>query len=180
MKENLNTTHYRNGEPIPEVADCLQWINLETGAYCNYNNDETLALTYGKLYNFYTVVDERGLCPTGWHVPSEDEWFTLFKYLDPAASQTSSYISEVAGAKMKATGTIENGDGLWDSPNSGATDESGFTGLPGGCRTYNGPYSTIRSDGFWRSTTTSPFNGNDCDNIKNNNYSVSMFYILFF
>jgi uncharacterized protein (TIGR02145 family) len=77
MAENLKVTHYRNGDPIPNVVDPTAWSILTTGAYCNYNNNEANALTYGRLYNYYTVIDPRNLCPIGWHVPSKKEYDVL-------------------------------------------------------------------------------------------------------
>ena len=96
------------------------WATLTTGAYCYYNNDSaTYAATYGKLYNWYAVNDPRGLAPAGWHVPSDAEWTELINCLGG---------EDVAGGKMKAVSA------LWYSPNTGATNSSGFTGLPGGYR----------------------------------------------
>ena len=133
MAENLKVTHYQNGDEIP----------------CNvYNDDPSNAAIYGRLYNWYAVDDERGICPEGWHVPSDDEadseWQILVDYLGGGS---------VAGGKMKATGTIEAGDGLWKTPNEGATNESGFTGLPGGFRDDSGGYEELSITGyFWTST----------------------------
>lgn len=118
MMENLKVTHYRNGDPIPHVTDGVTWGNLTSGAYCNYNNDEGNVATYGRLYNWYAVDDSRNIAPAGWHVPSDAEWQTLVDYLGGDA---------VAGGKMKEAGTTH-----WASPNTGATNESGFTALPGG------------------------------------------------
>ena len=141
MKENLEVTHYRNGNAIPLVTDNTAWSNLTTGAMCYYNNDSaTYAGTYGTLYNWYTVVDSRNLCPTGWHIPSDAEWTTLGTYLGGFS---------VAGGKMKETGTTH-----WNSPNTGATNESGFTALPGGARIGNsGLFDYIGGLGNWLSST---------------------------
>ncbi len=127
MAENLKVTHYQNGDSIPNVTDGTQWtfFGLTTGAYCNYDNDTTHVATYGRLYNWYAVDDSRNIAPAGWHVPSDAEWQTLVDSLGD---------SSVAGGKMKITGTIEEGDGLWHLPNAGATNESGFSALPGGHR----------------------------------------------
>jgi len=139
LGENLKVTHYQNGDPIPNVTDNTEWANLSTGAYCNYNNDVNNANTYGRLYNWYTVVDNRNLCPSGWHVPSDVEWTTLTDYLGGES---------VAGGKLKETGTTH-----WISPNTGATNESGFTALPGGCRYSNGAFGGIGDYGGWWSST---------------------------
>jgi uncharacterized protein (TIGR02145 family) len=118
MVENLKTTKYRNGDPIPNVTGNA-WAALTTGAYCWYNNDAaTYKATYGALYNWYAVADSRNIAPTGWHVPTDAEWTTLTTFLGGES---------VAGGKLKETGTNH-----WTSPNTGATNETGFTALPGG------------------------------------------------
>jgi uncharacterized protein (TIGR02145 family) len=138
MVKNLDVDHYRNGDPIPQVTDQSAWIGLKTGAWCYYNNDPANGAIYGKLYNWYAVSDPRGLAPVGWHVPSYDELTTLRECLGGLF---------IAGGKMKATT-------LWNSPNTGATNESGFTGLPGGNRSgYVGTFSAVNEWGyFWSST----------------------------
>jgi uncharacterized protein (TIGR02145 family) len=138
MAENLKVTHYRNGDAIPEVSDSATWIMLITGAYCSYNNDVTNTAIYGRLYNWYAVVDSHNIAPAGWHVPSDAEWQTLVVYLGGW---------DVAGGKMKDTGTT-----YWQSPNSSATNESGFTGLPGGGRFGTRGYTGMGTEGvFWSS-----------------------------
>ena len=139
MLKNLDVSTYRNGDPIPQVTDSIQWANLTTGAWCYYNNDPANGVTYGKLYNWYAVNDPRGLAPTGWHVPSDAEWNTLSTCLGGYA---------VAGGAMKETGTTH-----WTSPNTGATNSSGFTGLPGGARDFNGTFSNVGNSGIWWSST---------------------------
>ena len=139
MKENLKVTHYQNGDAIPEVTDNTAWSNLTTGAYCNYNNDPNNANIYGRLYNWYTVTDSRNLCPVGWHMPTDAEWTILTDFLGGES---------VAGGKMKEAGTTH-----WISPNTGATNESGFTGLPGGNRNYRGEFNGINGGGGWYSST---------------------------
>jgi uncharacterized protein (TIGR02145 family) len=144
MQQNLAVTKYRNGDPIPTGLGNTNWQNTTNGAYAIYNNVAANNTTYGKLYNWYAVNDSRGLCPTGWHVPSDAEWTTLINYLDPNADGGNN--GNIAGGKMKSTTG-------WNSPNTGATNESGFTGLPGGFRSFNGSYSTIGANGFWWSST---------------------------
>jgi len=141
MSENLRTTTYANGDPIPNVTDSTQWLNLTTGAWSHYNNDSQYENPYGKLYNWYTVNDSRNVCPTGWHVPSDAEWTVLSDYLGGGA---------VAGGKMKSTGTA-----YWLTPNFGATNESGFSGLPGGYRKHDGTFNYIGGYGDWWSSTGS-------------------------
>ena len=95
MQENLNTATYMNGDPIPNITNSGTWAGLSTGARCYYNNDSTnYSPAYGALYNWYTVTDLRGLCPAGWHVPTDAEWTTLTSYLGGES---------VAGGKMKET-----------------------------------------------------------------------------
>jgi len=146
MAENLRTTSYANGDPIPNITNNTQWSNLTTGAWVHYNNDSQYENPYGKLYNWYTVVDTRNVCPTGWHVPSDAEWSTFINYLDPNADGGNN--TNTAGGKMKSTGTQ-----YWQSPNQDATNESGFSGLPGGYRGPNGSFFGIGYYGYWWSST---------------------------
>ncbi len=145
MQQNLAVTKYRNGDPIPTGLSNTTWQNTTNGAYAIYNNDAANNTLYGKLYNWYAVNDTRGLCPSGWHVPSDGEWSTLINYLDPSANGGDTW-PNVAGGKLKSTTG-------WNSPNEGATNESGFTGLPGGYRYTNGPYTNIGTNGYWWSST---------------------------
>ena len=137
MLENLKTTRYNDGVTIPNVTDNTEWSGLISGAWCYYNNDANNNAVYGKLYNWYTVNTGK-LAPTGWHVPSEAEWTTLATYLGGTS---------VAGGAMKSTA-------LWSSPNTGATNSSGFTGLPAGNRVgSNGTFTNILQFGsFWSSS----------------------------
>lgn len=152
MMENLKVTHYRNGDSIPEVTDNSTWIVLTTGAYCNYDNNEGNVFTYGRLYNWYAVDDSRGIAPDGWHVPSDDEWKELEMYLGMTQAQADDTGERGTdeGGKLKETGYEH-----WNSPNTGATNEIGFTALPGGYRdSYDG--GIFRDFGyhalFWTST----------------------------
>lgn len=141
MAENLKVTHYRNGDVIPNVTDSSEWAGLTTGAYCEYDNDITNVANYGRLYNWYAVDDSRGLAPEGWHVPSDAEWQTLVDFLGG---------DDVAGGKMKEVDTTH-----WISPNIGATNESGFSALPGGYRYNYGEYNHIGTNADFWSTTES-------------------------
>jgi len=142
MAENLKVTRYRNGDDIPIVTDDTEWKNLTTGAYCNYNNNSDNADIYGRLYNWYAVNDSRNIAPLGWHVPSDEEWQTLIDYLGGES---------VAGGKLKETGTTH-----WNSPNEGATNESGFAALPGGYRNDTGTFDDLgRNAHFWSSAEDS-------------------------
>jgi len=139
MAENLKVTHYRNGEPIDQVADDSLWSVATTGAYCNYDNDEENVGTYGRLYNWLAVTDGRNIAPEGWHVPSDAEWQILDDYLGGNA---------VAGGKMKEADTSH-----WFPPNEGATNESGFTALPGGRRGETGMYGGMGGNAGFASVT---------------------------
>jgi uncharacterized protein (TIGR02145 family) len=152
MQKNLAVSKYRNGDPIPTGLDNATWQSTTSGAYTIYNNDAYNNTIYGKLYNWYAATDSRGLCPTGWHAPSDAEWTTLINYLDPNAAGGDIW-PNIAGGKMKSTGTLENGDGLWYSPNEQATNECGFTGFPGGSRYDFGTYNDIGYTGYWWSST---------------------------
>ena len=140
MAENLKTSHYSNGVAIPVVTDATTWMDLTTGATCWYNNDSAANnCPYGKLYNWYAVADERKLCPTGWHIPSNTEFYTLANYFGGI---------NTAGAELKATGTT-----YWNSPNVGATNASGFSGLPNGFRVYSGNFDLMNiRGGHWSSS----------------------------
>ncbi|MBM2813596.1 MAG: hypothetical protein HW421_358 [Ignavibacteria bacterium] len=138
MLYNLNVSTYRNGDAIPQVTDQTEWANLTTGAWCYYNNSSDNGTTYGKLYNWYAINDARGLAPNGWHVPTDAEFNTLTDYLGGLA---------VAGGKLKETGTAH-----WITPNTGASNESGFTALPGGYRIGTGFGRIGENCLFWVST----------------------------
>lgn len=141
MAENLKTTRYKNGSTIINVAeDGIGWSNLTTGAWCYYNNDSALNRDYGKLYNWHAVNNSNGICPEGWHVPSDSVWTELTDFLGGAT---------VAGGKMKEPGT-----GHWNSPNTNASNQSGFTGLPGGLRGVGGNFSDMGLAGNWWTATS--------------------------
>jgi uncharacterized protein (TIGR02145 family)/uncharacterized repeat protein (TIGR02059 family) len=141
MAQNLKTTRYNDGISIPNVTDGTVWASLGTPAYCWYNNDEAGNKNiYGALYN-WNVIQTGILCPTGWHVPSDTEWTTLATYLGGES---------VSGGKLKEAGFMH-----WQNPNTGATNETGFTGLPGGYRSGggSGSFDNIRMLGFLASST---------------------------
>ena len=148
MVRNLDVSTYRNGDPIPQVTDPAAWAALTTGAWCYYFNDPAYGPIYGKLYNWYAVTDPRGLAPIGWHVPTEPEWVTLVDCLG------GEYI---AGGKLKEIGTTH-----WFDPNIGATNETGFTALPGNIRQNTGDFSPSSNTpflgifGFWWTTSENP------------------------
>ncbi len=138
MAENLRTTRFSDGPPIPCVTDDSAWDGLRTPGYCWYNNDISNGATYGGMYNWYAVNTGR-LAPEGWHVPTKEEWLTLINYLGG---------EDAAGGKLKETGTAH-----WASPNTGATDETSFTALPGGYRGGGGMFHHLGGACFWWSAT---------------------------
>lgn len=140
MSENLNVTTYSDGSAIPQVTDPTAWAGLTTGAWCWYNNSSSLYSAYGKLYNWYAVTDARGLCPSGWHIPTDAEWTTLESYLGGQS---------VAGGKLKTTGTSQ-----WNPPNTSATNSVWFNGMPGGVRDGSSGYSiNMGNYAYWWSST---------------------------
>jgi len=151
MAENLRVTRYRNGDAIPTNFSDDEWRSTRYGAYAIYphslvdgiNSDAEMVAAYGKLYNWFAVDDSRGLCPPGWHVPSVTDWMTLTNYLDGIS---------IAGGKMKSTRTEPEAHPRWNSPNRQATNESGFSGLPGGGR-YDDGFGYLGEYGSWWSSS---------------------------
>ena len=148
-QSNLKVSKYRNGDSIPTGLNNFAWQNTTIGAFAIYGNNPVNDGLYGKLYNHYAVMDIRGLCPTGWHVPTDSqwptdgEWATLLTFLGGWS---------VAGGALKSTTTLPTPGG-WVSPNTGATNSSGFTALPGGCRLYNGAFNSVGSYAAWWSSS---------------------------
>jgi len=157
MSQNLKTTKYANGDPVPNVTDATQWGDLTTGGWVYYNNDPGFDIPYGRLYNYYAVMDSRKLCPAGWHAPSDSEWNVLENFLGGAA---------VAGGKMKEAGTTH-----WIAPNTGADNSSGFGAIPGGDR-RGATNALFEVQGalarHWTSTEVDGLNayGRDIENIS--------------
>jgi len=148
MSEDLKNNFFCNGDPIPEIREVSQWTSLKSAAWVYYNNDQLNNETFGKLYNWYAVNDKRNICPCGWHVPSYGEWEQLTEYLGGL---------DEAGGKMKSIGTIQSNNGLWYEPNTGATNSSGFSGIPNGARGDNGAFGGNPTNGYWwMSTEYSP------------------------
>lgn len=145
MAENLRTSRYNNGDTINTTEDPLKDINPEEDPkyLWAYDGDSSYVPTYGYLYTWYVVNDDRGLCPAGWHVASDDEWTTLETYLGGR---------EVAAGPLKETGYDH-----WAEPNAGATNSSGFTAIPGGGRVINGVYFLLGTvGGWWTSSEQNP------------------------
>ena len=155
MAENLKVTKYNYGETITNVTDELEWSKLTTPAWCYYNNNDSLGMIYGKLYNWYTV-NTKKVCPVGWHVPSDLEWTKLSNFLSGDTITTSIYIHDsIAGLQLK-----ENGFAHWNNSNVLATNKSLFTALPGGYINIKGSplFKNLGDEGHWWSSTTR--NGN--------------------
>ena len=159
MAENLKVTHYRNGDAIPNVTGDTEWTNLTTGAYCAYENNENNVDTYGYLYNWYAVDDRRQIAPSGWHVPTDDEWKELEMYLGMSQSEadiSGDYRGTNEGSKLAGRAD------LWDDGNlesNAVFDESGFSALPAGSREGgNFKYYLGYAALFWSGTESSNSN----------------------
>lgn len=137
MAENLRTTRYANGDGILNITDGIDWSAKRRGAWVYYDNDASYGRKFGKLYNWYAVDDSRGLCPEGWRIPDNQDW-----------SELSNFLGFNDGGKMKVSGTR-----FWRHPNRGATNASGFSGLPGGSRYGTGTFFGVYESGGWWSAT---------------------------
>ena len=140
MTKNLNVSSFRNGDPIPEAKTEGEWkaySQAKEPAWCYYDNDSSNGEKYGKLYNWYAVNDKRGLAPAGYHIPTDKEWTVLTNYLGGV---------EIAGAKMKSSQG-------WGVKDGNGTNSSGFSGLPGGNRYFNGTFINFGEYGYWWSST---------------------------
>jgi uncharacterized protein (TIGR02145 family) len=141
LKQNLRTTHFNDGTYIPVVTDSTEWTNIESGARCYYDNDSTSYDTlYGALYNGYVVMQDVNICPVGWHISTNEEWEEVESFLGGV---------DIAGGKMKEIGTAH-----WTPPNNGATNSSGFNGLPGGMRDLLNNYVCLGENGLWWTATS--------------------------
>jgi uncharacterized protein (TIGR02145 family) len=141
LVENLKSTRYSNGDLIGTTTPATKDVSGELSPKYQwaYEGNESYVVDYGRLYTWYAVTDSRNVCPTGWHVPDNNDWTTLGTFLGGV---------NIAGGKLKEVGTIH-----WTTPNAGATNETGFTALPGGLRNYNGAYMFVGINGFWWSST---------------------------
>lgn len=145
MTHNLKVRRYRNVEKIKTTATARLDITSEAAPEYQwaYDGDEKNVDAYGRLYTWYAATDPRHLCPKGWHVPTDEEWSILIS-LEPMGGK------DLGGSKLKESGTSH-----WIAPNTGATNESGFTALPGGYRFCYGSFSDIGFSGFWWSSSES-------------------------
>lgn len=158
LASNLRTTRFSNGDEIPNVKLDSVWESLVSGAWAHYDNDETYENPYGKLYNWFTISDQRNVCPTGWRVPTAEDWEVLMDYLGGES---------VAGGKLKMEGTEH-----WQSASGAVTNSSGFSALPGGTRLKNGGFHDLGGVGaYWSSTETSSSNGRSRFLLSNSIYA---------
>ena len=152
MSENLNVDKFRNGDPIPEAKTDEEWAKAGRNgepAWCYYDNNPDNGDRYGKLYNWYAVNDPRGLAPEGWEIPSDEDWSRLADFLGGKS---------VAGTKMKSTDFWAD----YEGKSGNGTNESGFSGLPGGDRDNSGAFYYVGELGeWWSSTERSTFNAWD-------------------
>jgi uncharacterized protein (TIGR02145 family) len=142
MASNLKTTHHMNGDQILTTDPAILDISLESAPMYqwSYGGDGSNAAVYGRLYTYYTITDSRGVCPEGWHIPTDSEWSTLESTLGGFA---------IAGSRLK-----EMGNSHWIGPyNLDATNESCFNALPGGYRSNTGGFSYLGNYGYWWSST---------------------------
>ncbi len=145
IDQNLSTSKYANGDAIANVDDNTAWSLLTTGAWSFYDKSSGNGSTYGKLYNWYAVDDSRGVCPTGWRVPTNTDWNNLGKTLGG---------DSLAGGKLKQTGTT-----FWSAPNTAATNQIGFNAMPSGYRGNGGAYGSLTGNAyFW---VRESYNGTD-------------------
>jgi uncharacterized protein (TIGR02145 family) len=139
MAENLKSKLFSNGDSIQNLVQNNAWQVANTAVYSTYNESSTNNEIYGNLYNWFVTIDERNVCPSGWHVPSDDEWTDYSDLLGG---------NGVAGGKMKIQDTL-----FWKAPNLGATNESLFSGLPAGCRYDGGNFANIEKYAYWWTST---------------------------
>jgi len=140
-QSNLKVSKYRNGDSIFTGLGSTDWSSSSVGAYAIYENDTVNNGLYGKLYNSYAVFDTRGLCPTGWHVPTDGEWTSL-----------QIFLGSHPGGALKST-AIQPTPGGWNTPNTAATNSSGFTALPGGLRYEWGQFDKVGNHSYWWSSS---------------------------
>lgn len=132
MAENLKTTKFVNGDDIP------YWTKTSSRGYCWYNDDSSKKNVFGAIYNFYSATDVRKICPPGWHIPTKSEWNVLVSFLGGES---------VAGGKLKVAGID-----FWSSPNTGASNSSGFSAYPGGARDCGSNFVYLGTQGHWWSS----------------------------
>ncbi|MDA8695348.1 fibrobacter succinogenes major paralogous domain-containing protein [Flavobacteriales bacterium] len=166
FSENLKTTVYANGEEIPYSRTDESWTTQEMGMRCSYDHDEARSAQYGQLYNWYAVNDKRGLCPTGWRAPSDEDWQDLEVFLGMSRADVS--LKGKRGSGELGIGTKLKAKSGWENDGNGK-DDYGFSALPGGNRyDYNGSFTSAGFYGYWWSS--SPSGGNAWRRNLNNDY----------
>lgn len=153
MTENLRVTHYRNGDPILTGLSDNEWSSATDGAFAVYNNEPSNSQVYGNLYNWYAVTDTRGLCPVGWHVPSNAEWEVLLTYLINNGFGYGGSGDDIGKSMAMTSGWIESGLPGTVGNDQSSNNASGFSALPAGFRNYTGAFSYLGTMGFWWSST---------------------------
>jgi uncharacterized protein (TIGR02145 family) len=153
MTENIRTSKYRNGDPIPTGLGDASWNNATSGAYSIYDNDNLNNDSFGKLYNWYAVADSRHICPTGWHEPTREEWAILETYLTDNGFGFGGSGNDIAKSMAAASGWNESSLAGSIGYDKAGNNSSGFTALPGGFRHYNGSFNYVGSISFWWSIT---------------------------
>lgn len=155
MQENLKTTRYRNGDPIPTGLSDFDWSGTTSGAYAIYNNDNINNDKFGKLYNWYAVADSRHVCPTGWHEPSDAEWTILETNLTNNGYGFGGEGNDVAKSIAATSGWDESSLAGSVGNDQANNNSSGFTALPGGFLHYQGFFRYVGYMGFWWSSSGS-------------------------
>jgi uncharacterized protein (TIGR02145 family) len=163
MKENLKVSKYRNGDTIMTGLDSTSWSGIGIGAFSIYKNSNLNDSIYGKLYNWYAVDDQRSLCPIGWHIPSDSEWKILETFLGMTIAELD--LTGYRGENQNIGGKLILNSALWSQPFLGATNQSGFSALPGGCRAKPAQagipeYRDIGFSGYWWSSSEVSFSQN--------------------
>lgn len=157
MKENLKTTTYNSGTAIPNVTNAIEWSNLDSGAYVWYDHDSTWKDQYGALYNWLATDDPGGLCPTGWHIPTDEEWTALTDYIGGTGIPNANKLKSCSQVNSPLGGNCTTDEHpRWDADNANGnygTDDYGFSALPGGNRSSSGTFDDIGTRGLWWSST---------------------------
>lgn len=166
MAKNLRVTKYADGTAIPTQLNNTEWKNTTEGAYgihphdvvVGIDSDEEMLEAYGALYNWYAVNESNAICPSGWHIPTDMDWFSLIQNIDPDAIHLGSPESETAGEKLKSTRTDPDAHPRWNTPNPYSTNETGFSAMPGDDRSESGYYYIFSTDigesgNWWTSTS---------------------------
>jgi uncharacterized protein (TIGR02145 family) len=169
MSGNLKVTHYVNGDPIPNITSESEWSTLTTGAYSDIDNDPNNSNTYHRLYNWYTVVDSRKICPAGWHVPSQPEWLVLQTFLTDNGYGYEGSGSDVAKSMAASSGWMEYNQPGTIGNDQSSNNSSGFSDIPGGHRAPSGQFNLQTQAGpMWSSTAD--------ENYSNSAIRCTMFY----